>query len=127
VGPALSLPVFNRGALQGALQANQAQYDVAVSEYNQTLIDSLHQVADVLTHWQGLERETTEQQTAYEAAQRSYDLTRQRYGAGLDNYLSVLSAQNQVLLTQALHAALLARRLNFSVDLVNALGGGYQG
>jgi NodT family efflux transporter outer membrane factor (OMF) lipoprotein len=126
-GPALSLPIFNRGALRGALQAQQAQYDQAVGEYNQTLVDSVHQVADVVVSWQSLEKESAEQQTAYDAAQRSYELTRQRYGAGLDNYLTVLSSQNQVLLTQALHAALTARRLNYSVDLIRALGGGYTG
>jgi NodT family efflux transporter outer membrane factor (OMF) lipoprotein len=125
VGPALSLPIFNRGALNGALQASQAQYDQAVGEYNQTLIDSMHQVADIVVQWQALEKESAEQQTAYEAAQRSYDLTRQRYQAGLDNYLSVLSSQNQVLLTQALHATLAARRLDYSIDLIRALGGGY--
>jgi NodT family efflux transporter outer membrane factor (OMF) lipoprotein len=126
-GPALSLPIFNRGALHGALRGQQAQYDEAVGDYNQTLIDSVHQVADVVAGWQALEKETVEQQTAYDAAQRSFDLTRQRYGAGLDNYLSVLSSQNQVLLTQALHAALMARRLNYSADLIRALGGGYAG
>ena len=127
LGPALSLPIFNRGALRGALQGQQAQYDLAVGEYNQTLIDSMHQVADVVANWQALERETTEQQTALEAAQRSYDLTRQRYGAGLDNYLTVLSSENQVLVSQALGAALQARRLTFSTDLIRALGGGYSG
>ena len=126
-GPALNLPVFNRDALHGVLQAQQAQYNQAVGEYNQTLIDSMHQVADVVVGWRALESETLEQQTAYDAAQRSYDLTQQRYGAGLDNYLSVLSSQNQVLLTQALHAALIARRLNYSIDLIRALGGGYTG
>jgi NodT family efflux transporter outer membrane factor (OMF) lipoprotein len=126
-GPALSLPVFNRDALRGALKAQQAQYDQAVGEYNQTLIDSVHQVADVIAGWRALEKESVEQQTAYEAAQRSYELTRQRYGAGLDNYLTVLSSQNQVLLTQALQAALTARRLSYSIDLIRALGGGYKG
>ena len=48
-----------------------------------------------------------------------------RQGAGLDNYLSVLSSQNQVLTAQGLGAELEARRLTFSVDLVRALGGGY--
>jgi NodT family efflux transporter outer membrane factor (OMF) lipoprotein len=125
IGPALSLPIFNRGALRGALQGQQAQFDLAVGEYNQTLIDSVHQVADVVANWQALQKETTEQQTALDAAQRSYDLTRQRYGAGLDNYITVLSSQNQVLEAQALQAALRARRLTFSTDLVRALGGGY--
>src|SRR5207237_399042 len=78
----------------------QAQLDQSVGEYNQTLLDAVREVADVVANWRALERETTEQQIALEAAQRSYDLTSERYRAGLDNYLSVLSSQNQVIQAQ---------------------------
>jgi NodT family efflux transporter outer membrane factor (OMF) lipoprotein len=124
-GPALSLPVFNRDALRGALYTRQSQLDLSVAQYNQTLLDAVREVADVVANWRALERESREQQTALDDAQRSYDLTTDRYRAGLDNYLSVLSSQNQVLLAQGLRAELQARRLSFSVDLVRALGGGY--
>jgi outer membrane protein TolC len=124
-GPALSLPVFNRDALRGALYTRQAQVDMSVAQYNQTLLDAVREVADVVANWRALERETREQQSALDDAQRSYDLTTERYRAGLDNYLSVLSSQNQLILTQGLRAELAARRLTFSVDLVRALGGGY--
>jgi len=117
--------VFNRGTLRGALLAHQAQVDQSVAQYNQTLLDAVREVADVVTNWRALERETREQQSALADAQRSYDLTSERYRAGLDNYLSVLSSQNQLLLAQGLGAELAARRLTFSVDLVRALGGGY--
>jgi NodT family efflux transporter outer membrane factor (OMF) lipoprotein len=125
VSPAVSLPVFNRGALRGQLVGGQAQFDSAVGQYNQTLLDAAKDVVDVVANWRGLEREVVQQQTALDAAQRSYDLTSERYRAGLDNYLSVLSSENQVLLAQTLGAELQARRLTFSVDLVRALGGGY--
>jgi outer membrane protein TolC len=124
--PALSLPLFNRDALRGALYGRQAQVDQSVAQYNQTLLDAVREVADVVANWRALERETREQQIALEDAQRSYDLTTERYRAGLDNYLSVLSSQNQVLIAQGLRAELQARRLTFSVDLVRALGGGYR-
>ena len=124
-GPALSLPVFNRRQLRGALETRQAQFDASVGQYNQTLLDAVRNVADVVANWRALERETAEQQTALAAAQRAYDLTSDRYRAGLDNYLSVLSSENQLLLAQGLGAELAARRLGFSVDLVHALGGGY--
>jgi NodT family efflux transporter outer membrane factor (OMF) lipoprotein len=124
-GPALSLPVFNRGALRGALEAQQAQYDLAVGQYNQSLIDAIHDVADVMSNWNANERESTDARTALESAQRSYDLTRQRYTAGLDNYLSVLSAENQMFTAQAILAELQSRRLTVSTDLIRALGGGY--
>ena len=124
-GAALSLPVFNRGALRGALYGRQAQVDASVAQYNQTLLDAVREVADVVANWRALDRETSEQQLALDDARRSYDLTADRYRAGLDNYLSVLSSQNQVFVAQALGAELQARRLTFSVDLVRALGGGY--
>ena len=125
VSPALSLPVFNRRQLRGALEARQAQFDASVGQYNQTLIDAVHDVADVVANWRALERETAEQQAALAAAQRAYDLTTERYRAGLDNYLTVLSTENQLLLAQAVGAELAAQRLTFSVSLVRALGGGY--
>ncbi|MDE2136028.1 MAG: efflux transporter outer membrane subunit [Gammaproteobacteria bacterium] len=125
VSPALSLPVFNRRQLRGQLEARQAQYDASVGQYNQTLIDAVHDVADVVANWRALERESAEQQTALAAAQRAYDLTTERYRAGLDNYLTVLSTENQLLLAQAVGAELAAQRLTFSVSLVRALGGGY--
>jgi len=126
IGGALSLPVFNRAALRGGLYTSQAQVDQSVAQYNQTLLDAIRQVADVVASWRALELESGEQQSALEDAQRSYELTTDRYRAGLDNYLSVLSAQNQVLLAQGLGAELQARRLSYSVDLVRALGGGYR-
>jgi len=123
--PALSLPLFNRRQLRGALEAQQAQFDASVGQYNQTLIDAVHDVADVVSNWRALERESAEQRTALAAAQRAYELTTERYRAGLDNYLTVLATENQLLLAQAAGAQLSAQRLTFSVDLVRALGGGY--
>lgn len=125
LGPAIHLPVFNRGALRGELYGQQALQDAAVAQYNQTLLDAVREVADVVANWRALELETGEEQTALAAAQSSYDLTSDRYKAGLDNYLSVLSSQNEVLLTQTLAVELQARRLTYSVDLARALGGGY--
>ncbi len=124
-GPAVSLPIFNRRELHGALQSQQAQYDYAVAQYNQTLIDAVNDVANVVTNWDGLVRESDEARVAEDAAQSAYSITRDRYRAGLDNYLTVLSSENQVFFTQAIRAQLLARELNLTADLVRALGGGY--
>ena len=124
-GPAVSLPIFNRRELHGALQSQQAQYDYAVAQYNQTLIDAVNDVANVVTNWDGLVRESDAAQVAEAAAQSAYSITRDRYRAGLDNYLTVLSSENQVFFTQAIRAQLFARELNLTADLVRALGGGY--
>jgi NodT family efflux transporter outer membrane factor (OMF) lipoprotein len=124
-GPALSLPVFNRRELRGALQSQQAQYDLSVAQYNQTLIDAVNEVANVVTNWDAVLKEAADARVAEDAAQAAYSITKERYRAGLDNYLTVLSSENEVFLTQAIRAQLLARELNFTADLVRALGGGY--
>lgn len=126
-GPALSLPVFNRHELRGALQSQQAQYDLSVAQYNQTVIDAVNDVANVVTNWDALVREAVDARIAEESAQSAYSITKERYRAGLDNYLSVLSSENEVFLTQAIRAQLLARELNLTAELVRALGGGYPG
>ncbi len=124
-GPALSLPVFNRRELRGALESQQAQYDLSVAQYNQTLIDAVNDVANVVANWDALVRESTDARIAEEAAQSAYSISKERYRAGLDDYLTVLSSENEVFLTQAIRAQLLARELNLTADLVRALGGGY--
>ena len=124
-GPALSLPVFNRRELHGALQSQQAQYDLSVAQYNQTLIDAVNEVANVVTNWDALVKEANDARLAEDAAQTAYSMTKERYRAGLDNYLTVLASENEVFLTQAIRAQLLARELNLTADLVRALGGGY--
>ena len=78
-----------------------------------------------MTNWAATEKEIADAHTALDSAQRSYELTRERYSAGLDNYLSVLSAENQMFTAQALLAELQSRRLTTSTDLIRALGGGY--
>jgi outer membrane protein TolC len=119
------LPVFNRGQLRGALQGQRAQYEESVGQYNEVLIGAVHDVADVVTNFNSLKEEAAEEEEAQVAAENAYAVTLDRYKAGLDNYLTVLSSQTQLLLTRALRAELLARRLSLSTDLVRALGGGY--
>jgi NodT family efflux transporter outer membrane factor (OMF) lipoprotein len=125
VGPAVHLPIFNRDELRGALQTQRAQFEESVGQYDQSLIDAAQDVANVVTNWSALEQEAVEEQQAAVAAQNAYDVTVQRYRAGLDNYITVLSSQNELLLTEALGAEITARRLSLSTDLVRALGGGY--
>ncbi len=124
-GPALHLPIFNRGELQGALQSQRARYEESIGQYDATLIGAVRDVANVITNWNALEEEIAEEQEAQVAAENAYSVTVDRYKAGLDNYLTVLSSQNQLLLTHALRAELAARRMSLSTDLVRALGGGY--
>jgi outer membrane protein TolC len=127
VGPALSLPIFEGGRLRGNLAAKNADYDIAVEQYNQALVQALQEVSDQLASIRALETRRRESSAALASSQEAYDLAVLRYREGLGNYLQVLIAETQVLVQRSLAADLDARGLELSVNLIRALGGGYQG
>ena len=126
VGPAIRLPIFDSGRLRSNLRGRTADLDAAVESYNSSLIDAVHEVRDQLASARSIVRQQMQQSEAQAAAESAYDIAVQRYGAGLGNYLNVLTAENTVLLERRQAVELAARRLDAQVGLVRALGGGYQ-
>ncbi|HET8608337.1 MAG TPA: efflux transporter outer membrane subunit [Burkholderiales bacterium] len=126
VGPALRLPIFEGGRLRSELAGANADYDAAVARYNRTLVDALRDISDRLAAFRSVATQRTEQRDAYAAVHEAYDLALQRYREGVGNYLSVLSAEAQVLQQQRLAADLRARAYDNRIDLVRALGGGFE-
>ncbi|VCU68950.1 Multidrug resistance outer membrane protein MdtP precursor [Pigmentiphaga humi] len=124
VGPAITLPIFEGGRLNANLTGRQADADLAIATYNQTVLHAVNEVADALASIRALERESAEQRKAREAIEQAYELAVKRYRAGLGNYLSVLAAQGSVLAQSRLDADLKARALTLDVALAKALGGG---
>jgi NodT family efflux transporter outer membrane factor (OMF) lipoprotein len=127
IGPAVSLPIFNGGRLRANLSATHADYDAAVEQYNQALADALREVVDQLDSMRYIDAQRAEQRQAVATAQEAYDLAVLRYREGLGNYLQVLSVESQVLAQKGLAADLDARTLTVTIDLIRALGGGYEG
>jgi len=125
-GPSLSLPIFDGGKLRANLSGKDAQYDIAVAQYNQTLVAALNQVADELSALQSVQEQLTAQQRAQDAAQQAWQLAVQRYQAGIGSYLEALVVRQQLLVANRGMAALQAQQVDLSVQLIQALGGGYQ-
>jgi outer membrane protein TolC len=90
------------------------------------LSDALRDVADSLVSLRSVAAQRVEQQQALDAASNAYELAVLRYREGVGNYLQVLSTEDQLLAQQRLEADLKARRLDLSVALVGALGGGFE-
>lgn len=124
-GPALRLPIFDGGRLRANLQGRHAEVDAAIEAYNGALLRALREVADELASLQSLARQQMAQADAQVAAEDAQALAMQRHAAGLGNFLSVLSAQTNVLAQQRAATELKARALVSSVALSRALGGGY--
>ncbi len=125
VGPAIHLPIFEGGRLNANLRGREADAALAISTYNQVVIDAVRDVADALSSIQGLGHISVEQARAREATTDAYNLAVIRYKAGLGNYLTVLTAQTQQLGQDRLDADLKARAFELDVNLARALGGGY--
>lgn len=123
-GPALSLPIFDGGALRSQLDSRDAEYDLAVAGYNQTLVGALREVTDAVQDARSLDRQLAEARRAHDAAQAALQLAQTRYHAGLGTQIDVLSAQRPLLQIEQQVAALQAQRLAASVGLDVALGGG---
>ncbi|MGC9163176.1 MAG: efflux transporter outer membrane subunit [Thiomonas sp.] len=126
VGPALTLPIFEGGALRAQLRGKAAQADAAIAQYNATLVDAVHEVADAIAARQSISQQIAQQQQALAAAQDAMRLVEARYKAGLANYLSVLTVQSSVLKLQQAGVDLKAQALADDVALIRALGGGYR-
>ncbi|HZF86602.1 MAG TPA: efflux transporter outer membrane subunit [Burkholderiaceae bacterium] len=126
VGPAITLPIFEGGRLRANLRGKAADRDAAVESYNAAVIDAVRDVADQVTSIQSVARQQAQQREAQAAAEGAYDIAVQRYGAGLGNYLNVLTAETNVLVQRRQAVDLAARALDTQVALARALGGGWQ-
>ena len=124
-GPTLSLPIFDGGRLRSNLAARNAEYDIAVEQYNQTLVDAMRDVVGQLVSLDALRQRTAYQDEALATAQQAYELSVQRYRAGVGNYLQVLATEIQVLAQRRAHIDLEARAFDLDMQLVRALGGGH--
>lgn len=124
--PTVSLPIFDGGRLRANLDARDADYDLAVAQYNKTLVKALGDVSDTISQLRDIGRQIGAQQHATDIAQDSYNTVVQRYGSGIGNYLDVLSIEQQLLQAQRQLANLNAEQIDLSIQLMQALGGGFQ-
>jgi NodT family efflux transporter outer membrane factor (OMF) lipoprotein len=122
---AISQTVGDFGRRRAALEGARAAYDGVVAGYRQTVLTAFQEVEDDLASLRYLAEEAVQQQVAVTAAQQSLSLELDRYRAGTDSYLNVITTQTILLGDQENAVVILQRRLNAAVDLVKALGGGW--
>ena len=125
VGPAVSLPIFHGGALNAQLDQRRAERDLAIADYNQTLLTAVRETADAVASIQALEEQARDQAESLRAISAAYQLAVDRYRSGLGNFIQVLLAQNEVQKQSILAADMRARAYELDAQLATALGGGY--
>ena len=124
-GPVVSLPLFDAGKLRAQYQGREAALDGAVAVYNETVLRAVQQSSDQLTRIDALSRERTDQESTLVAAEDGYRIAEERYRAGLAGYLSVLSAETQVLNARRQSIQIIADLAVARVSLLLELGGSF--
>jgi NodT family efflux transporter outer membrane factor (OMF) lipoprotein len=125
VGASASETVFDGGRRNARTTAARAKYDAAIADYRQSTLTAFQQVEDNLAALRILEGEAGQQDEAVGSAKNNLDLFTDRYLGGKDNYLEVTTAQTNYLQNQQNEVEIRRRRLDASVLLVKALGGGW--
>ncbi len=125
VGPTLAQTLFDFGRRKATVQEFEAQYDAQVAAYRQTVLLAFQEVEDNLAALRVLTQESVEQDAAVASAEQSLALETDRYKAGTDTYLNVITTQQLALSDERAAVTLLQRRMVSAVALVAALGGGW--
>jgi len=124
VGPAISLPIFHGGELQGRYRGARADYDEAEAGYNRTVVMAYQQTADAVTSSQLAARQLAEARAGESAAREARDLMQARYKGGLATAIDVLLSSDRLLRARLSVIALEDALRNADVATVRALGGG---
>ena len=124
-GPGISQTLFDFGTRDARLLQVRASYDAAVAAYRQTVLTAFQQVEDNLSTLRVLAKESEEQSKAVAAAEQALLLETERYKAGTDSFLNVITTQTIALGDERTAVTLLQRRMTAAVNLIVALGGGW--
>jgi NodT family efflux transporter outer membrane factor (OMF) lipoprotein len=125
VGPTLAETLFDAGLRRATVQQYQAAYDQTVATYRQTVLTAFQQVEDNLAALRILAIQLQQQDDAVASSQRYLNIATDRYKLGLDPYLDVITAQTAYLSNEQTAVTLRMQQLTDSVQLIEALGGGW--
>ena len=126
VGPTITQTVFDGGLRRAQTEEARAAYDANVAMYRETVLGGFREVEDNLAALRILESEAQVQDEAVKAAEQTVAVLSNQYKAGIINYLDVIIAQTAALNNQRTAINIMGNRLNASVLLIKALGGGWK-
>jgi NodT family efflux transporter outer membrane factor (OMF) lipoprotein len=126
VGPALAQTVFDGGLVRAQVRGARAAYEGTVDAYRETVLTSFQQVEDEIVTLRVLEQEGVIQDETVKKAREAEALTLNQYKAGTVPYSSVITAQTTRLAAEETALQVLSSRLQASVALIEALGGGWE-
>jgi NodT family efflux transporter outer membrane factor (OMF) lipoprotein len=127
IGPSTSQIVFDGGLYRAQLHQYEAVYNSDLATYRQTVLTAFQQVEDALAATRVYSQQIIQQEDAVKSAQQFLDLEMQRYQSGVDPFVNVVTAQTTLQNDQVTLNALQVSEMLSAVQLVQALGGGWDG
>ena len=124
-GPSAALTLLDGGRRDAQTDQAKASFDQTVADYRQIVLNASGEVEDNLVALRQLERETQTEAAAVQATQTALDQAKLRYNAGLVTYIEVVDTQNLALQAQLSAADIQTRRMTSTVQLIRAVGGGW--
>ena len=125
IGASASETIFDGGLRSATLRQYNAQFNADVASYRQTVLTSFQQVEDYVATVRVLSQQIERQKAAVSAAERFLDIANTRYHTGIDPYLNVITAETTLLSDQQTEVTLRVSELTAAVQLIQALGGGW--
>lgn len=125
LGASAAGTIIDFGRHRAAYRQAKDAYDASVANYRQTTLGAFQEVEDDLASLSFLAVEGVHQDAAVKAAEESLKLEIERYKGGIVSYLDVIQTQNIALTNERSAALVLGRRMEAAVDLVKAVGGGW--
>ena len=126
VGATMAQTLFDAGKRKAVTEQARALYQGPVANYRQTVLTAFQEVEDNLATLRILSQEVEQQNAAVQASQRFLALANSRYRSGLDSYVNVITAQTLLLSNQRTALNLRMQQMTARVQLVKALGGGWE-
>ena len=126
VGTTLAQTLFDGGLRKAVTEQSRAIYQGTVANYRQTVLTAFQEVEDNLSTLRILSQELQQQNVAVAASEHYLTLANVRYQSGLEIYLDVITAQTTLLSNQRTALNLQMEQLTASVQLIKALGGGWE-
>jgi len=122
----LTAPIFNNGRLSAERDKAKARQDELLQTYRGAIINGFADVEKALSSIRGLDEQRQWQSEELNQAQTAFDIAQSRYQAGAEDLLTVLQTQRTLYAAQDLNVQLRLSRLQASIALYKALGGGWE-
>jgi multidrug efflux system outer membrane protein len=126
-GVGVSIPLFAGGKNIAQKKIAEARLKESQSTYKQVVLNAFREVEDALVNIQYRAQQASVQQKALSSARLSANMSKELYKKGLTTYINVITADRAVLDAENTNIGITGQRLLYSISLIKALGGGWNG